>query len=57
MQTLARTQPFFAVRFDGAIYDCGAKIGFLMATVAYPPAHKDLGPELRAELGKLLASQ
>jgi UTP--glucose-1-phosphate uridylyltransferase len=57
MQTLARTQPFFAVRFDGAIYDCGAKIGFLMANVAYALARKDLGPELRAELGKLLASQ
>jgi UTP--glucose-1-phosphate uridylyltransferase len=57
MQTLARTQPFFAVRFDGTIYDCGAKIGFLMANVAYALARKDLGPELRAELGKLLASQ
>ena len=57
MQTLARTQPFFAVHFDGTIYDCGAKIGFLMANVAYALARKDLGPELRSELGKLLASQ
>ena len=35
MKKLALNQPFFAVRFDGAIYDCGAKIGFLLANVAY----------------------
>ena len=35
MIELAQSQPFFAVRFEGAIYDCGAKIGFLLANVAY----------------------
>src|SRR5262245_50147214 len=30
MIKLAASQPFFAVRFEGAIYDCGGKIGFLM---------------------------
>ena len=54
MIELARTQPFYAVRFDGTIYDCGAKIGFLMANVAYGLAHGDLAPILRAELAKLL---
>jgi UTP--glucose-1-phosphate uridylyltransferase len=54
MHALARSQPFFAVRFDGAIYDCGAKIGFLMANVAYALARDDLAPALRAELVKLL---
>ncbi|HEX9881903.1 MAG TPA: UTP--glucose-1-phosphate uridylyltransferase, partial [Hyphomicrobium sp.] len=28
-------RPYFAVRFDGKIYDCGTKIGFLLANVAY----------------------
>jgi UTP--glucose-1-phosphate uridylyltransferase len=54
MITLARSQPFFAVRFDGTIYDCGAKIGFLLANVAYGLAREELAPALRAELAKLL---
>ena len=47
-------QAFHAVRFDGAIYDCGSKIGFLAANVAYALARPDLAPALRAEIGKLL---
>jgi UTP--glucose-1-phosphate uridylyltransferase len=47
-------QPFFAVRFDGRIYDCGSKIGFLTANVVYALARDDLGPAFRAELRKLL---
>jgi UTP--glucose-1-phosphate uridylyltransferase len=54
MIELAQSQPFFAVRFDGAIYDCGAKIGFLIANIAYALARDDLAPTLRAELAKLL---
>jgi UTP--glucose-1-phosphate uridylyltransferase len=47
-------QPFHAVRFDGTIYDCGSKIGFLMANVAYALARDDIGPELRAGLKGLI---
>jgi UTP--glucose-1-phosphate uridylyltransferase len=47
-------QPFYAVRFDGRIYDCGSKIGFLTANVAYALARSDLGPAFRAELKKLI---
>ena len=47
-------QPFFAVRFDGTIYDCGSKIGFLAANVAYALEREDLAPALRAELARLL---
>lgn len=43
-------QAFHAVRFDGDIYDCGSKIGFLMANVAYALERGDLGPEFRAAL-------
>jgi UTP--glucose-1-phosphate uridylyltransferase len=56
MVELARRQPFFAVRFDGAIYDCGAKIGFLLANIAYGLAHEELAPTLRTELARLLAT-
>ena len=54
MIKLAESQPFFAVRFDGTIYDCGSKIGFLTANIAYALARPDLAPSLRAELRKLL---
>lgn len=47
-------QPFFAVRFDGSIYDCGSKLGFLTANIAYGLERGDLEPQLRAELTKLL---
>ena len=47
-------QPFNAVRFDGHIYDCGSKIGFLTANVAYALARDDLGPSFKAELKKLM---
>jgi UTP--glucose-1-phosphate uridylyltransferase len=47
-------QPFFAVRFDGTIYDCGSKIGFLVANVAYALARDDLAPALKRELKRLL---
>jgi len=54
MIKLSATQPFFAVRFDGTIYDCGAKIGFLAANIAYALAREDLAPALKAELERLL---
>jgi UTP--glucose-1-phosphate uridylyltransferase len=50
----AANQPFFAVRFEGRIYDCGSKIGFLTANVAYALARSDLGPAFKAELKKML---
>ena len=54
MINLARTQPFFAVRFDGTIYDCGGRIGFLAANIAYAMDRAELAAPLRAELMKLL---
>jgi UTP--glucose-1-phosphate uridylyltransferase len=56
MKALANQQPFHAVRFDGTIYDCGAKIGFLVANIAYALERDDLAGPLRAELAKLLAA-
>ncbi len=47
-------QPFYAVRFDGKIYDCGSKLGFLVANVAYALEREDLGPALKEEIAKLL---
>ena len=47
-------QPFHAVRFDGRIYDCGSKIGFLTANVAYALARPDLKAAFEAEIEKLI---
>ncbi|MGQ0673012.1 MAG: UTP--glucose-1-phosphate uridylyltransferase [Hyphomicrobium sp.] len=47
-------QPFHAVRFDGTIYDCGSKMGFLLANVAYGLDREDLAGELRAGLRALI---
>ncbi len=46
-------KPFHAVRFDGTIYDCGTKIGFLLANLAYGLERPDLAPELKAAIKKL----
>jgi UTP--glucose-1-phosphate uridylyltransferase len=54
MIRLAETEPFHAVRFDGAIYDAGSKLGFLLANVAYALERDDLGPALRQEIAALM---
>lgn len=57
MLKLAKGQDFYSVTFDGAIYDCGSKLGFLMANVAYALDRPDIAdtflPELKALLAKV----
>jgi len=55
MLKLMEREPFFAATFDGTIHDCGSKIGFLMANVAYALSRPDIAPEFRAELKAILA--
>src|SRR5690606_926963 len=57
MITLSKSQPFFATRFDGDIYDCGSKLGFLAANAAYALSHPELGADYRRELEALLAKK
>ncbi len=54
MQALATKQPFYGIDFEGRTFDCGSKIGFLAANVAYALARDDLAAALRAELQSLL---
>ncbi|MDJ0941144.1 MAG: UTP--glucose-1-phosphate uridylyltransferase GalU [Woeseiaceae bacterium] len=44
----------YAYSFSGTRYDCGSKLGYLQATVAYGLEHPDTGPEFRAHLRSLL---
>ena len=53
MIALAGGQAFHGVRFDGRTYDCGSKIGFLVANLAFALERPDLAPLLRAEAKKL----
>lgn len=57
MQRLNDSQDFYAVRFDGDIFDCGSKIGFLTANLAYALARKDVGPALQSEIERLTVKQ
>src|SRR5262245_8674453 len=54
MVALARTQPFYGLKFEGRSFDCGSKIGFLAANVAYGLQRDDIAPELRTEMRRLL---
>jgi UTP--glucose-1-phosphate uridylyltransferase len=54
MLRLAQTQPFFGLKFEGKTFDCGSKIGFLAANIAYALARDDIAPALREEIGRLL---
>jgi UTP--glucose-1-phosphate uridylyltransferase len=54
MIRLMQSEPFHAVRFDGDIYDCGSKIGFLLANVAYALERDELAGPLQDEVARLL---
>jgi UTP--glucose-1-phosphate uridylyltransferase len=54
MIRLARKQPFYGLKFEGRSFDCGSKIGFLAANIAYALAREDIAPALRAEIKSLL---
>jgi len=54
MIKLAKTQPFYGLKFEGKSFDCGSKIGFLAANVAYALERPDIAPAFRAEIKKLL---
>ena len=42
--------PFHALNFTGTRFDCGSKLGFLQANIAYAMARDDLGPGLQSWL-------
>jgi UTP--glucose-1-phosphate uridylyltransferase len=54
MIRLAATLPFYGLKFEGRTFDCGSKIGFLTANVAYALAREDIAPAFRAEVEALL---
>jgi len=48
-------KPVYAYAFSGDRYDCGSKVGYLKATVAYGLNHPETGDAFRAHLEELLS--
>ena len=56
IQSLLASDPVYAYEFEGKRYDCGDKLGYLKATVAYGLKHPEVGPEFTAYLRGLKPS-
>ena len=54
MKTLAETQPFHGLQFEGERHDCGSRAGFLRANIAFGLQRPDLRDGLRAEMARYL---
>jgi len=50
---LLTDEKVLACRFHGTRYDCGSKLGYLQATVAFGRQHPETGPEFGAYLKEL----
>jgi len=46
--------PFHGLRFQGRRFDCGTKIGFVAANVAFAAARDDLNGDIREVIGTIL---
>jgi UTP--glucose-1-phosphate uridylyltransferase len=55
MIRLMARQPFHGLAYEGTSYDCGDKLGFLAANVAYGLERDDLGPGFRQVLQKIIS--
>lgn len=55
MQELLGTQPFTGVRFDGKRYDCGHKLGFIEANIAFSLDRADMRDDVIHLLENYLA--
>jgi UTP--glucose-1-phosphate uridylyltransferase len=51
---LMKKQGVYGMSYNGITYDCGSKIGYLQATVAYALSRKDLADAARKEIKALL---
>ncbi|WP_421693755.1 UTP--glucose-1-phosphate uridylyltransferase [Aestuariivirga sp.] len=54
MIRLMARQPFHGLKYRGTTYDCGDKVGFLAANVAFALDREDVGPGFREALKKIL---
>ncbi len=55
MARLIGRHPFHGMRYEGTRYDCGDKIGFIEANVAFSLANADIGGKVHEALAKYFA--
>ena len=55
MAKLIGKQPFHGMRYEGTRYDCGDKIGFLEANLAFSLAHPEIGPKAREAIMRVIS--
>ncbi len=53
IESLLQAERVVAYRFRGTRYDCGSKLGYLAATIAYGRKHPEIGKEFEELLEKL----
>jgi len=53
MLKLMESQAFYAYEHGGKSYDCGSKLGFLEANIAYALDHPDMAERVRAEIKRI----
>lgn len=51
---LLQEESVYALQFDGKRYDCGSKLGYLEATLAYALKHPELAQDFKRSLQKLV---
>ncbi|MCT8971636.1 UTP--glucose-1-phosphate uridylyltransferase GalU [Microbaculum marinisediminis] len=54
MIKLMETRPFHGFKFEGRTFDCGSKVGFLAANIAFALERPDIEPEFRQVIADLL---
>jgi UTP--glucose-1-phosphate uridylyltransferase len=54
MLALLKVQPFYALKYEGKTFDCGSKVGFLTANVAYALTRPDIAEAFANEVKKLV---
>jgi UTP--glucose-1-phosphate uridylyltransferase len=56
MLAMMSEEAFHALRFEGQTFDCGDRIGFLMANLAFGLARPELANELQRQIEALIAT-
>ena len=55
MKTLMKTQRFYAYKYTGRSFDCGSKLGFLLANAAFALDRGDIAPHFVEGVRKLIS--
>lgn len=53
---LLQDEPVYAYQFQGKRYDCGTKLGYLEATIAYALKHPELANDFKRSLEEMLVA-